>query len=202
MEPDSPGESRRGGGTLVLYLGTVAAYADMSLTQPILPLLSREFGVGPARAGFTVSAVVLAIAAASSFYGPLSDVLGRKHVMVGATALRAAATLACAFAPTFGMLVVLRAVQGVLVPGTTAVVVVVAGIIAASVVGEEWGQCRGQRGSREAELAVAARASTPLGLGWPSRWGQARSASNVTRRSDGDELRHRAVPIEGWRLRS
>jgi YNFM family putative membrane transporter len=149
MEPDSPDERGRGRGTLVLYLGTVAAYADMYLTQPILPLLSREFGVGPARAGFTVSAVVLAIAAASSFYGPLSDVLGRKRVMVGATALRAVATLACAFAPSFGMLVVLRAVQGVLVPGTTAVVVayagdryrprelasVVAGIIAASVVG-------------------------------------------------------------------
>jgi YNFM family putative membrane transporter len=147
MEPDPPEAGGRG--TLALYLGTVAAYADMYLTQPILPLLSREFGVGPARAGFTVSAVVLAIAAASSFYGPLSDVLGRKRVMVGATVLRSAATLACAFAPSFGMLVGLRAVQGALVPGMTAVVVayagdryrprelgsVVAGIIAASVVG-------------------------------------------------------------------
>jgi YNFM family putative membrane transporter len=149
MEPDSPGAGERRYGTLALYLGTVAAYADMYLTQPILPLLSREFGVGPAGAGLTVSAVVLAIAAASSFHGPLSDVLGRKRVMVGATALRSVATLACAFAPSLGVLVALRAVQGALVPGMTAVVVayagdryrprelasVVAGIIAASVVG-------------------------------------------------------------------
>ena len=86
MEPE-----RRG--RLALYAGTVSAYADMYLTQPVLPDLSREFGVGPARAGLTVSAVVLAIAAASSFYGPLSDALGRKRVMVGASALRAVATL-------------------------------------------------------------------------------------------------------------
>lgn len=132
-----------------LYVGTVAAYADMYVTQPILPLLSNEFGVGAARAGLTVSAVVLAIAAASSTYGPLSDALGRRRVMVAATGLLAVATLACAFAPSFGWLVVLRAVQGVLVPGMTAVSVayagdrfspaalggVVGGIIAASVVG-------------------------------------------------------------------
>jgi len=134
---------------MALYAGTVAAYADMYVTQPVLPLLSREFGVGPARAGLTVSAVVLAIAATSSAYGPLSDALGRRRVMAGATAALAVATLACAFAPGFGALVALRAVQGALVPGMTAVSVAyagdrfaphelgpaVGGIIAASVVG-------------------------------------------------------------------
>ena len=134
---------------LALYAGTVAAYSDRYVTQSILPVLSEEMGVGPARAGLTVSAVVLAIAVASPFYGPLSDALGRKPVMVGATALLAGATLACAFAPSFGALVALRALQGVFVPGMTAVSVayagdryglrglptVVAGIIAASVVG-------------------------------------------------------------------
>jgi YNFM family putative membrane transporter len=132
-----------------LYAGTVVAYADMYVTQSILPVLSREFGVGAARAGLTVSAVVLAIAASSSFYGPLSDALGRRRVMAGAVALLAVATFACALAPSFGALVALRALQGLLVPGMTAVSVayagdrfatrdlpaVVGGIIAASVVG-------------------------------------------------------------------
>ncbi len=134
---------------LALYAGTVAAYADMYVTQPILPLLSREFGVGAARAGLTVSAVVLAIAVASTVYGPLSDALGRKRVMAGSTALLSIATLACALAPSLGVLVALRALQGALVPGMTAVSVayagdrfrerdlpaVVGGIIGASVVG-------------------------------------------------------------------
>ncbi len=132
-----------------LYAGTVAAYADMYVTQPVLPLLAEEFGVGAAEAGLTVSAVVLAIAVASTAYGPLSDAIGRRRVMAGATALLAIATLACALAPSFAALVALRAAQGALVPGMTAVSVayagdrfqardlpaVVAGIIAASVVG-------------------------------------------------------------------
>jgi YNFM family putative membrane transporter len=134
---------------VALYAGTVAAYADMYVTQPVLPLLAEEFGVGAARAGLTVSAVVLAIAVASAFYGPLSDALGRRRVMAGSTALLALATCACALAPSFGPLVALRAAQGALVPGMTAVSVayagdrfgardlpaVVGGLIAASVVG-------------------------------------------------------------------
>ena len=132
-----------------LYAGTIAAYADMYITQSILPLLAQEFGVGAAQAGLTVSAVVLTIAVASTVYGPLSDAVGRRRVMASATALLAVATLACAFAPSFGALVALRAVQGCLVPGMTAVSVayagdrfggrdlpaVVGGVIAASVVG-------------------------------------------------------------------
>jgi MFS transporter, YNFM family, putative membrane transport protein len=134
---------------IALYAGTIVAYADMYLTQAVLPVLSREFGVGAARAGVTVSAVVLTIAAASPAYGPLADALGRRRVMATATAFLAAATLACAFARSFGALVALRAVQGLFVPGVSAVSVayagdrfhvrelpsVVAGIISASILG-------------------------------------------------------------------
>lgn len=132
-----------------LYLGTVVAYSDMYLTQPILPDLSREFGVGPARAGLTISAVVMAIALASIAYGPLSDALGRRAVMAGSLALLSVATLLCALPRSFGALVALRGLQGLLVPGMTAVSVAyagdrferrdlaatVGGIIGASVVG-------------------------------------------------------------------
>lgn len=134
---------------VALYAGTIVAYADMYLTQAVLPVLSSEFGVGAARAGLTVSGVVLAIAAASPLYGPLSDAAGRRRVMSVATALLAVATLACAGARTFGALVALRVVQGLFVPGVSAVSVayagdrftprelpsVVGGIISASLVG-------------------------------------------------------------------
>jgi YNFM family putative membrane transporter len=142
-------EAGAGRARRALYLGTVAAYADMYVTQPILPELSREFGVGPARAGLTVSAVVLAIAVASVLYGPLAGALGYRRVMGGSLALLSAATLLCALPRTFAGLVALRGLQGLLVPGMTAVSVayagerferrdlaaVVGGIIAASVLG-------------------------------------------------------------------
>lgn len=127
----------------------MAVYCDMYVTQPILPLLSQEFGVAPATAGLSVSAVVFTIALASSSCGPLGDAFGRKRVMVASCLLLALPTLLCALAPSFGLLLLFRALQGLFIPGLTAVAVaylgdtvapaalgtVVGGWIAASVAG-------------------------------------------------------------------
>ena len=43
-------------------LGSAGMFATMYSTQAILPELGREFDVGPAQAGLTISAVVVAIA--------------------------------------------------------------------------------------------------------------------------------------------
>jgi YNFM family putative membrane transporter len=112
-----------GAALLALYSAAAVVFADMYLTQPILPLLSHEFGLAPATAGLSVSVVVLLIALASASYGPLSDQLGRKPVMVGSCALLTAPTLLCAFAPSFNALLVFRALQGLCIPGLTAVAV-------------------------------------------------------------------------------
>ena len=132
-----------------LNFATVAVYADLYITQPILPLLSKEFGVAPATAGLTISIVVLMIAFVSSTFGSLSDAVGRKPVMVTSCLLLAIPTLLCAVASSFHMLLLFRALQGLLMPGVTAVAVAfigdyfseadlgpkVGGWIAASVVG-------------------------------------------------------------------
>ncbi len=106
-----------------ISFAAVACFADIYLTQPLLPSLGRAYGVSPAAAGATVSAVVFAMALASSAYGPLGDFLGRKPVMTVGCALLALATFACAFAPDFRTLVALRFVQGLLVPAVSAVAV-------------------------------------------------------------------------------
>ncbi len=124
MTPAVPLRSRA---TAALGAGTVAAYAAMYVTQPLLPLLSSEFGVPPAIAGLSVSAVVLAIAAGSFVAGPLSDSVGRKAVMVGALGLLVIPTLGCAMAQGFPQLLAFRAAQGLLIPGVTAVAVAWAG---------------------------------------------------------------------------
>jgi len=108
---------------LALYAATAAVFADMYITQPLLPVLGREFGVPPATAGLTISAVVLAIALASSWNGPLGDAWGRKPVMVWSCALLAIPTLLCAAAPSLAVLVLLRGLQRLFVPGLTAVAV-------------------------------------------------------------------------------
>ncbi|MEP6768888.1 MAG: MFS transporter [Acidobacteriota bacterium] len=111
------------GASAALTLATVAVYADIYITQPILPLLSREFSVQPATAGLSISIVVLMIAIVSIPYGSLSDVVGRKPVMVTTLFLLGVPTLLCAVAPSFPVLVVFRGLQGALIPGVTAIAV-------------------------------------------------------------------------------
>lgn len=108
---------------LALFFASVAVFADLYITQPILPLLSRAFGVTAPTAALTVSVVVLMIALVSNAYGPLADAFGRKPVMVASCAALAVPTLLCAAAPTFTALVLLRALQGLLMPGVAAVAV-------------------------------------------------------------------------------
>jgi YNFM family putative membrane transporter len=124
----SPDDSRAASPGVVVTIGalnfaTVAVYSDLYITQPILPLLSKEFGVAPATAGLTISVVVLMIALVSSGYGSLSDAVGRKRVMVASCVLLAVPTLLCALASSFEMLLLFRAFQGLLMPGVTAVAV-------------------------------------------------------------------------------
>lgn len=106
-----------------LYAAAVIIFSDMYLTQPILPILSKEFGTAPATTGLSVSMVVLLIALASTAYGPLSDLWGRKFVIVVSCALLALPTLLCAIAPTFQTLLIFRGLQGLFIPGLTAVAV-------------------------------------------------------------------------------
>ena len=108
---------------LALFFATVAVFADLYVTQPILPLLSREFGVPAPTAALTLSVVVLMIALVSNAWGPLADAFGRKPVMVWSCALLALPTFLCSGAPTLPLLVLLRGAQGLLLPGVTAVAV-------------------------------------------------------------------------------
>jgi YNFM family putative membrane transporter len=112
---------------LALNFAAVAVFSDLYITQPILPILSARFGVSPATAGLSVSIVVLAIAAVSPVWGSLSDAVGRRRVIVASTALLAVPTLLAALAPSFGVLLVFRALQGILIPGLTAVAVALLG---------------------------------------------------------------------------
>lgn len=106
---------------VALMVGVTVIFSNIYATQPILPILSRDFGVSPARSGLSISAVVLGIAVAALVLGPLSDRIGRKPVMVWTSLLLVAPTIGLALATNFDRLLVLRAVQGLLIPGTTAV---------------------------------------------------------------------------------
>src|SRR5205814_8111952 len=85
--PKVPREPPRFWALVTLFLAPAFIFANMYTTQAILPVFSRDFHVSAPTAGLTVSVLVLAVAIGSLFYGPLSDRIGRKTVMVGASFL-------------------------------------------------------------------------------------------------------------------
>ncbi len=112
-------DGRRVRRLLAINLGASVAFTAMYSTQAILPQIGQEFGVSPAQAGLTLSAVTLALAFASLAAGRLTDRLGSRRVMLVCSAALAVLSAAVALAPTFPALVGLRALQGAVVPGIT-----------------------------------------------------------------------------------
>ncbi|HEX3548759.1 MAG TPA: MFS transporter, partial [Candidatus Elarobacter sp.] len=97
------------------------AFLDMYATQPLLPELRTQFGVGEAAVGATISALTFACALAAPFVGPLADAVGRKRVIVSAIFGLALVTFAAAGATTLHALIAWRFVQGLFMPAVFAV---------------------------------------------------------------------------------
>ena len=98
-------------------VAAAAMFAVMYSTQAILPELGREFGVSPSQAGLSVSVVIGALAVGAWFWGPLSDRIGRRASLVLASGAIVVPTLLLAFAPGFEILLALRVLQGLCMPG-------------------------------------------------------------------------------------
>jgi DHA1 family bicyclomycin/chloramphenicol resistance-like MFS transporter len=107
-----------------LYLMLQPLATDFYLAS--LPGLTRTFATTAATAQFTLSVFVLAFGLMQLVAGPLADRYGRRPVLLAGLALYVLACLACALAPTIGILIAGRFVQAV---GCCAVVVVARAII-------------------------------------------------------------------------
>jgi YNFM family putative membrane transporter len=104
-----------------LFFGTVAVISDIYVAQPILPLLSSSFGVSHTVASLAVSLNILALSFALLIYGPVSDYVGRKPVMVTTGFLLAIPTALIAFTTDFSSFLILRTIQGLFVAGIAAI---------------------------------------------------------------------------------
>ena len=103
------------GPAIIIILGVLSAFGPLSMDMylPGLPALAAWFATSPGNAQLTLSAFVVGFAVCQLVYGPLSDQLGRKWVLVGGVALFAVAGAACAVAPDIESLIVFRFLQAV-----------------------------------------------------------------------------------------
>jgi YNFM family putative membrane transporter len=106
-----------------LFLGASAMFANMYATQAILPDIEHALNVTPAAAGLSITVVVVGVAIGGWVHGPLSDRIGRARVMVASAALLVVPTALVGLSPNLATLLVLRGVQGLLMPGLLVVAV-------------------------------------------------------------------------------
>jgi YNFM family putative membrane transporter len=94
-----------------------AMFTAMYSTQAILPELGRAFSVGASQTGLTISVVIGALALGAWFWGPLSDRIGRRASLVLASGALVVPSVGVALAPSFAVLLAMRAAQGLCMPG-------------------------------------------------------------------------------------
>lgn len=107
--------------TLALFSAGLATFALLYCVQPILPVLSHDFGVSPATSSLSLSLSTGLMAIGLLFTGPVSDAVGRKSVMVVALLLAAGCTLVCSFVQSWDGILIMRALIGLSLSGVAAV---------------------------------------------------------------------------------
>jgi EmrB/QacA subfamily drug resistance transporter len=107
-------------------LGSGIAFLDGTVVNVALPAIQRDLDASVAGLQWTLDAYLVTLSALLLLGGSLGDRYGRRMVFVTGLAAFTAASLLCGIAPTVGLLIAARALQGVggamLVPGSLAII--------------------------------------------------------------------------------
>jgi len=96
----------------VLCLGDLMIVLDSSIVNVALPSIQEDLGFSQSALAWVVNAYLLTFGGFLLLSGRLGDLLGNRRVFLGGVVAFTAASVACGLAPSAGLLVVGRAVQG------------------------------------------------------------------------------------------
>ena len=97
--------------TVVLALLTALGPLSTDMYLPSLPAIAASFKASTGQTQLTLSAFLLGFAAGQFFYGPISDRIGRKPVLLFGLGLFTLASLICALSPNIETLIGARFLQ-------------------------------------------------------------------------------------------
>jgi EmrB/QacA subfamily drug resistance transporter len=111
---------------IVAVLSAFVAFLDGTVITVALPAITRELGGGIVTQQWVMDAYLITLGSIILLAGSLSDVFGRKRVLFWGVVGFGVSSLICAVAPTAGILIGARALQGVagalLVPSSLALI--------------------------------------------------------------------------------
>ena len=97
---------------LVLFIGVLMGALDIAIVGPALPAIQGYFGVGERRVAWVFTIYVLFNLIGTPLMAELSDASGRRSIYVLNVTLFALGSLLVAVSPSFALLLIGRAVQG------------------------------------------------------------------------------------------
>jgi predicted MFS family arabinose efflux permease len=98
---------------LILGLAGFTVMADNWVVSPLLPAISRDFGVAATSAGILITAYMIPFGIFQLVFGPLADRFGKKQVITLAMILFTIGTGLCAVGYSLGNLTLYRALTGI-----------------------------------------------------------------------------------------
>jgi len=103
------------GAGMFVALGLLSTFGPISLDLylPALPALAKDLSTSTSAAQLSITACLIGLSVGQLIAGPMSDRLGRRGPLIVGLVGFVIATAACAFAPTIGVLLALRLVQGI-----------------------------------------------------------------------------------------
>ncbi|WP_414471148.1 MFS transporter [Microvirga sp. M2] len=107
--------------SLALFLAGFATFSLIYAVQPLLPHLVEEFGVSPSAGSLALSLTTGCLAFAILCAGAISETVSRRALMFGSMCGAAILHVGSAIAPDWHMLLVLRALEGLVLGGVPAV---------------------------------------------------------------------------------
>src|SRR5579862_3347653 len=97
--------------TLLLSLLTALGPLTMDMYLPSLPAIGEALHAPPVQVQLTISSYLFGFAVGQIIYGPISDRIGRRPVILMALAVFSVATVVCALSQSIDILIAVRFVQ-------------------------------------------------------------------------------------------
>jgi YNFM family putative membrane transporter len=106
---------------LALFSAGFATFALLYCVQPLMPVLSKAFGVSAAQASLSLSLTTGLLAPAMILAGAISEARGRKQMMVASLVASSALTVGCAVMSQWKAFLLMRALCGLTFAGLPAI---------------------------------------------------------------------------------
>src|SRR5262252_6986675 len=111
---------------LATVLGSSMAFLDATVVNVALPTIGRHLGASLGGQQWTVTAYTLTLAGLILLGGAVGERLGRRRIFIVGVAWFALSSALCGLAPSIGVLIAARTLQGIggalLTPGSLAII--------------------------------------------------------------------------------